>query len=183
MKPRKATRRSAALWMIVCAGALSVSAAASAATREIPMHAVDANGVGARMGAVRVEDSAKGLLFDVELKGIPPGEHGFHVHEHADCGPKAQDGKMTAAGAAGGHYDPKKTGRHAGPTGAGHLGDLPAIKADSEGRVNAHVVAPRLKMSDLKGRSLMVHVGGDNYADGPKPLGGGGARIACGRIG
>lgn len=29
----------------------------------------------------------------------------------------------------------------------------------------------------------MVHAGGDNYADDPKPLGGGGARIACGSIG
>jgi hypothetical protein len=28
----------------------------------------------------------------------------------------------------------------------------------------------------------MIHEGGDNYADAPKPLGGGGARIACGVI-
>ncbi|HEY8555373.1 MAG TPA: superoxide dismutase [Cu-Zn] SodC [Burkholderiales bacterium] len=181
MKPRKGLRRRAVFSAIVCAGTLGT--AASAATLEVPMHAVDANGVGARIGTVRVEDSAKGVLFDVELQGIPPGEHGFHVHERAECGPKAQDGKTTAAAAAGGHYDPGKTGRHAGPTGGGHLGDLPAVKADGQGRVRAQVLAPRLKISDLKGRSLMVHAGGDNYADDPKPLGGGGARIACGRIG
>jgi superoxide dismutase, Cu-Zn family len=29
----------------------------------------------------------------------------------------------------------------------------------------------------------MIHAGGDNYADQPQPLGGGGARIACGVIG
>jgi Cu-Zn family superoxide dismutase len=28
----------------------------------------------------------------------------------------------------------------------------------------------------------MIHEGGDNYSDKPKPLGGGGARIACGVV-
>jgi Cu-Zn family superoxide dismutase len=28
----------------------------------------------------------------------------------------------------------------------------------------------------------MVHAGGDNFADHPQPLGGGGPRIACGVI-
>jgi Cu-Zn family superoxide dismutase len=37
-------------------------------------------------------------------------------------------------------------------------------------------------MADVKGRSLMIHAGGDNYADQPAPLGGGGARVACGAI-
>ena len=37
-------------------------------------------------------------------------------------------------------------------------------------------------MEDVSGRALMIHEGGDNYADEPKPLGGGGARIACGVI-
>ena len=43
---------------------------------------------------------------------------------------------------------------------------------------------PRLKKEEeIKGRSLMVHAGGDNHADHPEPLGGGGARVACGVIG
>jgi len=45
------------------------------------------------------------------------------------------------------------------------------------------VVSPRLKkLDEVKNRSLMIHVGGDNYADKPEPLGGGGARYACGVI-
>ena len=44
------------------------------------------------------------------------------------------------------------------------------------------VVAPRLKVSDLAGHALVIHAGGDNYSDQPAPLGGGGARIACGVI-
>jgi superoxide dismutase, Cu-Zn family len=30
----------------------------------------------------------------------------------------------------------------------------------------------------LKGHSLMIHAGGDNYSDQPKPLGGGGGSLA-----
>jgi Cu-Zn family superoxide dismutase len=44
------------------------------------------------------------------------------------------------------------------------------------------VLAPKLKVADLKGKSLMIHAGGDNYSDTPEVLGGGGARIACGAI-
>jgi Cu-Zn family superoxide dismutase len=44
------------------------------------------------------------------------------------------------------------------------------------------VLAPRLKLSDVKGKALMVHAGGDNHSDHPAPLGGGGARIVCGII-
>jgi Cu-Zn family superoxide dismutase len=42
------------------------------------------------------------------------------------------------------------------------------------------VLAPRLKVRDVKNRALMIHAGGDNYSDQPAALGGGGARIACG---
>jgi Cu-Zn family superoxide dismutase len=45
------------------------------------------------------------------------------------------------------------------------------------------VTAPRLtKLSEVKGKALMIHAGGDNFSDQPKPLGGGGERIACGII-
>jgi Cu-Zn family superoxide dismutase len=44
------------------------------------------------------------------------------------------------------------------------------------------LTAPRLKVADAEGRALMIHAGGDNYSDQPKPLGGGGARIACGVV-
>jgi Cu/Zn superoxide dismutase len=42
------------------------------------------------------------------------------------------------------------------------------------------VVAPHLTVADVKGRSIVIHAGGDNYSDQPAPLGGGGARIARG---
>ena len=48
--------------------------------------------------------------------------------------------------------------------------------------VKGKLHAPNLAVKDLKGRSVIIHAGGDNYSDQPAPLGGGGARIACGVI-
>ncbi len=55
------------------------------------------------------------------------------------------------------------------------------LVVNKDGNATQAVVAPRLKkLSDVKDKALMVHVGGDNMSDQPKPLGGGGARYACG---
>lgn len=148
----------------------------------IDMHAVNRNGVGRSIGTVTVTETRYGLVFTPMLRGLTPGLHGFHVHQNPSCEPLEKDGKMVAALGAGGHYDPKSAGRHSFPWGTGHLGDLPALFVDENGVANSPVLAPRLKMADLKGRSLMLHAGGDNYADIPKPLGGGGPRVACGVI-
>ena len=92
-----------------------------------------------------------------------------------------KDGKMGAALAAGGHYNPHNIAHHGSPT-TGHLGDLPALVVNDKGFATTPVIAPRLKLSDIQGRAIMIHAGGDNYSDTPQPLGGGGARIACGVI-
>lgn len=63
------------------------------------------------------------------------------------------------------------------------MGDLPLLVVNAEGHGTTAVTAPRLKsLDEVKGKALMVHVGGDNMSDQPKPLGGGGARYACGVI-
>jgi len=70
-----------------------------------------------------------------------------------------------------------------GPTGHGHLGDLPVLDVSASGAVRTTMVAPRItSLETLKGHALMIHAGGDNYADQPAPLGGGGVRLACGVI-
>ena len=153
---------------------------AAAADIVVSMNLVNENGIGNAVGQVTISESKYGLVFTPALNGLAPGLHGFHVHQNPDCGPKEKDGKMVPALAAGGHYDPGKTNRHGTPWGDGHLGDLPPLFVDANGNVTQPVLAPRLKISGLKGRSLMVHVGGDNHADHPTPLGGGGARMVCG---
>jgi Cu-Zn family superoxide dismutase len=104
------------------------------------------------------------------------------VHENPGCEPKEKDGKVVAALAAGGHYDPKGTKRHGMPWGEGHLGDLQGLVVKADGKADYPVLAPRLKMDDMQSRAIIIHAGGDNYSDEPAPLGGGGARIACGVI-
>ncbi len=146
----------------------------------IPMNIVDADGGAKPVGTITASDSGYGLILKPALNGLPPGLHGFHVHEKGNCAPGMKDGKMEAAHGAGGHLDPASTGRHEGPYGQGHLGDLPALYIGPDGKGDNPVLAPRLKTGDLRGRSLMIHAGGDNHADHPAPLGGGGARIACG---
>lgn len=161
---------------------LSLSAASVYADIVVPMNLVDEKGVGVSVGQVTISESKYGLVFTPSLQGLSPGIHGFHLHQNASCEPKEKDGKMMAAGAAGGHYDPAATNVHGTPWGDGHLGDLPPLYVEANGTANQAVLAPRLKLSDLQGRALMIHAGGDNHSDHPAALGGGGARVVCGVI-
>ena len=148
----------------------------------VTISAVDAKGVNAVLGTVVVSESQYGLVFTPMLKGLAPGLHGFHLHENPSCAAGPKDGVPAAAMGAGAHYDPQMSKKHGTPWGDGHLGDLPPLYVDAQGQAQQAVLAPRLKWSDLNGRSLMLHAGGDNHADMPQPLGGGGARVACGLI-
>ena len=165
--------------LLACTSLLHV-AAAYADTTTITINAVSGAGVGDPIGTVTVMDTRFGALLKPRLSGLTPGMHGFHVHQNPSCDAAEKDGTKVAGLAAGGHYDPASTGVHAGPYGEGHLGDLPGLYVDADGNADTPVLAPRLKVADVKGRSLMIHAGGDNYSDHPKALGGGGARMACG---
>jgi Cu-Zn family superoxide dismutase len=157
--------------------------AAALANYKVEVNAIDIKGVGASLGTVVITESPKGgLEFKPQLKGLPPGAHGFHVHEFANCAAREKDGKMSAGEQAGGHWDPDKTGKHGAPVGGGHKGDLPPLQVAANGTATQAVIAPRLKLSDVRNKALMIHAGGDNHSDQPKPNGGGGDRIACGVI-
>lgn len=126
------------------------------------------------IGSIQFEDTPYGLLIKPNLSSMNPGMHGLHIHQNASCAKSGQ--------AAGGHLDPKHTGKHLGPFQAGHLGDLPVLYADSSGSSTQMILAPRLKVKQLLGSAVMIHEGGDNYSDKPLPMGGGGERFACGVI-
>lgn len=163
--------------------AMVISTGAYAASTDVEMNLVTSQGVGQSIGEVKITETDKGLEFAPDLKALPPGEHGFHVHAKGSCQPAMKEGKASAAEAAGGHLDPDHTGKHEGPTGMGHLGDLPVLVVNNDGKATQPVLAPRLKkLDEIEGKALMIHVGGDNMSDQPKPLGGGGARYACGVI-
>ncbi len=70
--------------------------------------------------------------------------------------------EMNLVEAAGGHLDPQNTGKHEGPEGQGHLGDLPVLVVNNDGIASEPVTAPRLKsLDEVKDKALMIHVGGD----------------------
>ena len=171
--------KSLCLGLIVSGAALT---AAHAAELTVNLAIAQPDGAGASAGTVRIVETPYGLAFYPQLQGLPAGLHGFHVHENPSCGPATTNGTVTPAGAAGGHFDPKGSKRHGEPWGDGHLGDLPGLVVEADGKAGYPVLAPRLKLADVKSRSLMIHVGGDNHADHPAPLGGGGGRLACGVI-
>lgn len=163
---------------VLCSAAVH----AQAAEQIVVVRSISADGVGSILGTVHLADSERGLVITPDIGGLPPGSRGFHVHENPSCAPAEKDGAKVAGLAAGGHYDPHHTGRHAGPEGHGHVGDLPALAVDVDGTAARQSMAPRLRLADIRGRALIIHAGGDNYGDDPQPLGGGGARIACGII-
>ena len=174
---------STSLLLIICSVTLSMTATAHADSAKATVTEISASGTGTSLGTVTFTDSKWGLLITPDLSGLPPGVHGFHIHAKPACGPAENEGKMAAGFAAGGHLDPAQSKKHLGPYDAdGHLGDLPPLVVAADRKATLPVLAPRLAVKDVTGHSIMIHEGGDNYSDQPKPLGGGGARIACGVI-
>lgn len=167
---------------VVGGSLLALASAAKADEVNVEMREINARGVWDVIGNVVAKDTADGLALTISLKDLPGGPHGFHLHENGNCGP----GAGAAGMAAGGHYDPNATGRHMGPSARGHLGDLPIIyiQTDEDGGMpyKGALFAPHLKVSDMRGRALVIHKDGDNFADEPKANGGGGDRLACGVV-
>jgi len=117
------------------------------------------------------------LMVHAQLSGLKPGaEHGFHLHEKGDCA-------STDGSSAGGHFNPD--GKPHGPQDAAHhAGDMPALKANAEGKVDTEFMlhGPTIAAgpASINARSVIVHAGPDDYAT--QPTGNSGARIACGVI-
>ena len=151
--------------------------------KTVPIYHLTNGKIAEKAGVMLLTDTDKGLLVRVSVENLPPGPHGFHIHENPSCAAlTTAQGTFQTAGHAGNHYDPQKTGTHQGPGGSGHLGDLPVLWADLNGFATATFTLSGLTVADFINRSVIIHEFGDNYRDLPLPSGGGGARIACGII-
>lgn len=148
----------------------------------VPIHMLSKAGIHEKIGEIKLSDSAKGLRIDTDLHSLPVGFHGTHIHEYGSLLPSKKGSKIIAGGQAGTHYDPDGAGFHSSPNGDGHRGDLPKIHADEYGESKQTLYAPRLKLDEIKGRSIVIHRYGDNYSDHPLPNGGGKERMAGGVI-
>ena len=118
-----------------------------------------------------------GIRVIVDMEGLSPGDHGFHVHEYGDC--SAPDGTS-----AGGHFNPDGQ-PHGAPTDTErHVGDLGNISADGMGMAHLEWTDTFLSFSgphSIVGRGVIVHAGADDLTS--QPTGNAGARVACGVIG
>jgi Cu-Zn family superoxide dismutase len=147
----------------------------------LPVHNINGFGVGDKIGTIRLIDSPDGLRVEANISGLPPGYNGMHMHEKPSCDAGLKGMARIAGMAAGGHYGHNNHSAMVGTNGQsvhhdGMLmkakGDLPALKTDKDGRSSARVIGKRLVLSELRGRSLMIHSGPDNN-------GVSGDKIAC----
>ena len=139
-------------YVMTLAAAILVAAASAAyaANKTITMNSIDANGVGKKVGTLGLSDTKAGLQITPRLTDLPAGDHGFHVHVNPDCGPGGGPNGQPAAGmAAGGHYDPANTGKHLGPQGEGHRGDMPVLTVETSGKATKAVTVPHLTQADV----------------------------------
>jgi Cu-Zn family superoxide dismutase len=152
----------------------------------INVNAIDSRGVNDVIGTIKFSDNLGYLVLSTDLAKLPAGQRGFHIHEKPNCSPGQDKSGITKAGlGAGGHFDPHATMAHKGPNEnkEGHLGDLYFLNVDENGVAKVTMEVKHIKSLDqIKNKAIVVHAGGDNYSDTPDPLGGGGARIACGVI-
>ncbi|MCB0807174.1 MAG: superoxide dismutase family protein [Bacteroidales bacterium] len=128
-------------------------------------------------GVVTFTGTQDGIRIEVEMTGLTPGKHGFHVHQWGDC--SKDDGTS-----AGGHFNPEDK-KHGAPSDAErHVGDLGNIEANEMGNVNVTMTDTVISFQGLHsiiGRGIIVHAGEDDLTS--QPTGDAGARVACGVIG
>lgn len=120
-------------------------------------------------GVVRFYGRRNGVLVEADISGLPPSEtgfYGFHIHEGSSCG--GEDFSDT-----GGHFNPGNT-LH-----PNHAGDLPPLLGN-QGRAYMLVLTDRFRVSDILGKTIVIHGDPDDFHT--QPSGNSGRKIVCGVI-
>lgn len=131
---------------------------------------------GKSLGNIVVTETTGGALIQVKLTGLPPGPHGFHIHETGKC-----EGDFSSAG---GILNPLGA-KHGFSNEEGPMaGDLPNLIVPANGELEVELITTLVSLSgeegifDSDGAALILFEKGDNYTSDPE--GDAGARIACG---
>lgn len=163
---------------LVCVTALPAAALAQDPTASVNM----INAEEKEVGTVTISETASGRLHVmIEMTDLPPGAHGFHIHEIGQCDP--------AGGfeSAGGHYAGEKE-HGVMAEGGPHPGDFPNVNVGQDGVLKAEFFTDSVSLGeggenplmDDDGSAIVVHADPDDYSS--QPSGEAGDRIACGVI-
>ena len=163
----------------LAAGAVAVQAQPTSTPNSA--RAVFLNGKGDSIGTATVIDTPHGVLIRAELANLPPGIHGFHVHETGRCDPSG------GFSSAGGHFNPEGKEHGYMSDGGLHAGDMPNQHVGDNGRLLTEVFNARVRLKegrfallDADGSALVIHATADDYRT--DPAGAAGDRLACGVI-
>ena len=129
-------------------------------------------------GEVTFEEiRGRGVLVRVNARNVPPGLHGFHIHEKGDC--SAPD-----ATSAGGHFNPANRPHGAPGAKRNHAGDLGNLLADEGGNIKYESLHEGFTLArgraSALGKAVVLHAKPDDLKS--QPAGDAGGRIACGVI-
>ncbi len=127
---------------------------------------------GKEVGTVTLTAAQGGVLLEVQANALPPGEHGFHVHQTGAC-----EGDFKSAG---GHFTVGEQSNHGLLDGKPHAGDMPNLHVPNDGRQVAEYFLEGVteqQLFDQDGAAVVVHAGPDDYRT--DPAGNSGDRIAC----
>jgi Cu-Zn family superoxide dismutase len=162
--------------LIAVLGIAFAAASAHAQTAKAPLK----DATGKDVGTVELMQTPHGVLLKMSLKGIPAGEHAFHVHAVGKCEPPFTT--------AGGHFNPasKKHGMEAAE--GAHAGDMPNLHVPASGELVIEIANPAISLTkgqpnsvfDADGSAIVVHAKADDYKS--DPAGNAGDRIACGVV-
>jgi Cu-Zn family superoxide dismutase len=161
------------------AAALLAAAFALSANAAEMANAQLKDGSGKAVGDVDLMQTSAGVLIKLQVKGLPAGEHAFHIHAVGKCEPPFES--------AGGHFNPGNH-KHGMMAGEAHAGDMPNLHVLQSGDLTIEVVNTAVTLDkgkpnslfDNDGSALVIHANADDYKS--DPAGNAGGRIACGVI-
>lgn len=163
---------------LLSVAALTAASPALAVGDKVTIGMMDTGGK--PLGQVQMVETTAGVLMKIKLKGVPPGWHGFHIHERGEC-----KGDFASAG---GIYNPLGA-KHGYLNDEGPMvGDLPNLVASATGEIEVELLSPFVTLSktaeesifDADGSSIVIFENADDHLS--EPEGNAGARIACGVI-